>query len=219
VNSGKPTLKASAPPPTPISVLKDADDATLSRALCDESPTAQRVAWDRFSPMVRGIVRRSLGPEFDAEGVVQEVFLCLFQRVGTLREPGALRGFVMSITVLTVRTTLRTEIRRQRLRRWLGAQQETEPKSLRLVPEDLDSREALARFYEILDRINPRDRMAFVLRFVEGMGVSEVASALDVSVPTVRRCFTRAWERFTLLAGRDPFLADYVAAHRERDLS
>jgi RNA polymerase sigma-70 factor (ECF subfamily) len=169
--------------------------------------------------MVRGIVRRSLGPEFDADSVVQEVFLCLFQKVGTLREPAALRGFVMTITVLTVRTTLRTELRRRRLRRWLGVQQETEPKSLRLVPEDMDSRQALARFYEILNKINQRDRMAFVLRFVEGMGVAEVAIALDVSVPTVRRCFKRAWERFTLLASRDPFLADYVAALRERELS
>jgi len=209
---------APVPPLPSISVLSAVDDATLARALCDQEPNAQRVAWDRFSPMVRGIVRRSLGPEFDADGVVQEVFLCLFQKVSSLREPAALRGFVMSITVLTVRTTLRTEIRRRRLRRWLGVQQETEPKSLRLVPEDLDSRQALTRFYEILDKINARDRMAFVLRFVEGMGVAEVASALDVSVPTVRRCFTRAWERFTLLAGRDPFLADYVAlaANRER---
>jgi len=216
VSSPKPAVIAPVPPLASISVLSAADDGTLARALGDEEPNAQRVAWDRFSPMVRGIVRRSLGPEFDAEGVVQEVFLCLFQKVSTLREPNALRGFVMSITVLTVRTTLRTEIRRRRLRRWLGVQQETEPKSLRLVPEDMDSREALTRFYEILDKINARDRMAFVLRFVEGMGVAEVASALDVSVPTVRRCFTRAWERFTLLAGRDPFLADYVAAHRER---
>jgi RNA polymerase sigma-70 factor (ECF subfamily) len=164
--------------------------------------------------LVRGIVRRSLGPQFDAESVVQDVFMCLFQRVGTLREPNALRGFIVSIAVLTVRSTLRTEVRRQRLRRWLGAQQETEPKSLRLVPEDMDAREALARFYKILDRINPRDRVAFVLRFVEGMGVADVATAVGVSVPTARRCFTRAWERFTLLAGRDPFLAEYVATLR-----
>jgi RNA polymerase sigma factor (sigma-70 family) len=78
----------------------------------------------------------------------------------------------------------------------------------------MDAREALARFYKILDRIRPRDRVAFVLRFVEGMGVAEVATAVGVSVPTARRCFTRAWERFTLLAGRDPFLAEYVASLR-----
>jgi RNA polymerase sigma-70 factor, ECF subfamily len=205
---------AAAPPLASISDLTAADDATLAGALCDESPVAQRVAWERFSPLVRGIVRRSLGPQFDAESVVQDVFMCLFQRVGTLREPNALRGFIVSIAVLTVRSTLRTEVRRQRLRRWLGAQQETEPKSLRLVPEDMDAREALARFYKILDRINPRDRVAFVLRFVEGMGVADVATAVGVSVPTARRCFTRAWERFTLLAGRDPFLAEYVATLR-----
>ena len=212
MTSTKLVAQAPASPGPSIFDLSSVDDATLSRALAEGSKGAQRVAWERFSPAVRGVVRRSLGPEFDAEGVVQEVFLCLFQRIRTLREPAALRGFVMSITVLTVRTTLRTEVRRQRLRRWLGQQQETEPKSLRLVPEDLDAREALTRFYEILARINERDRMAFLLRFVEGMGVAEVASAVGVSVPTARRCFTRAWERFTLLAGRDPFLADYVVA-------
>ncbi len=199
-----------------ISVLSAVDDATLWRALCDGEPNAQRVAWDRFCPMVRGVVRRSLGPELDAESVVQDAFLTLFQKISTLREPAALRAFVMSITVLTARTALRTEMRRRRLRRWLGVQQELEHQALRLVPEDMDSRQALVRFYNILDKINPRDRMAFVLRFVEGMAVAEVASTLGVSVPTVRRCFTRAWERFTLLAGRDPFLADYVTAHRER---
>jgi RNA polymerase sigma-70 factor (ECF subfamily) len=199
-----------------ISVLAEADDATLSRALCDGSAQAQRVAWNRFSPMVRRLVRRSLGPEFDAEDVVQEVFLCLFQKIGTLREPAALRGFVMSIAVLTVRTTLRSEMRRRKLRRWFGVYREAEPPAIHLVPEDSDSREALKRFYRILDCINPRDRTAFMLRFVEGLSVADAAAALDVSVPTVRRCFTRAWERFTLLASRDPFLADYLAAHRER---
>jgi RNA polymerase sigma-70 factor (ECF subfamily) len=82
---------------------------------------------------------------------------------------------------------------------------------LRVVNADTGSRQALIHFYRALDRISARDRSAFVLRFIEGMEAAEVAEALGVSVPTARRCFTRAWERVTFFAQRDPFLVDYLS--------
>jgi hypothetical protein len=83
---------------------------------------------------------------------------------------------------------------------------------LRVVNADSRAQHALIHFYRTLDRINERDRTAFILRFIEGMEAAEVAAALDVSVPTARRCFTRAWERVTFFARRDPFLVDYLTA-------
>ena len=82
---------------------------------------------------------------------------------------------------------------------------------LRVVAADTASQHALIHFYQVLGRINERDRTAFVLRYIEGMEAAEVAAALDVSVPTARRCFTRAWERVTFFAQRDPFLVDYLS--------
>ena len=190
----------------PAADLTEVDNATLARALMDGDPDAPRLAWNRFAPMVRRIVQRSLGPEHDSEDVVQEAFLCLFNRVQTLREPAALKAFIISITVLTTRR----EIRRRKLRRWVGLAQAEEVPDLRVVNDDTDSREALVRFYRILDRIRARDRTAFVLRFIEGMEVADVAVAMGVSIPTVRRCFTSAWQRVSFFAKRDPFLADYL---------
>jgi RNA polymerase sigma-70 factor, ECF subfamily len=188
--------------------LIESDDVVLARALLAGAASAPRLAWNRFAPMVRRIVQRSLGPEYDSEDVVQEVFLCLFNRVHTLREPAALKGFIISITVLTTRR----EIRRRKLRRFVGLGEAAEVADLRLVQDEDQSREALKRFYRILDTIRTRDRTAFVLRFIEGMEVSDIATALGCSVPTVRRCFTRAWQRVSLLAKRDPFLADYLTS-------
>ena len=152
-------------------------------------------------------MRRSLGPQHDVEDIVQDVFLCLFQRVHTLRDPVALKAFVIAITVRTIRY----EIRRARVRRWVGLSRSPELLDLRVVNADTSARHALIHFYRALDRINQRDRTAFVLRFIEGMEAAEVAVALDVSVPTARRCFTRAWERVTFFAKRDPFLVDYLS--------
>ena len=187
--------------------LSEADDATLACALIEKNQAAPRVAWTRFAPLVRRILRRSLGPQHDVEDIVQDVFMCLFERVHTLRDPVALKAFVIAITVRTARY----EIRRARVRRWVGLSRTAELPDLRVVNADTSSQHALIHFYRALNRINERDRTAFVLRFIEGMEAAEVAAALDVSVPTARRCFTRAWERVTFFAQRDPFLVDYLS--------
>jgi RNA polymerase sigma-70 factor, ECF subfamily len=200
------TQDAVAPAPT-STALADADDATLACALIEKKPEAPRVAWTRFAPLVRRILRRSLGPQHEVEDIVQDVFLCLFERVHTLRDPVALKAFVIAITVRTARY----EIRRARVRRWVGLSRTPDLPDLRVVHADTTSQHALIHFYRALNRINERDRTAFILRFIEGMEASEVATALDVSVPTARRCFTRAWERVTFFAQRDPFLVDYLS--------
>jgi RNA polymerase sigma factor (sigma-70 family) len=126
--------------------------------------------------------------------------------VHTLRDPVAFKAFVIAITVRTARY----EIRRARVRRWVGLSRTAELPDLRVVNADTGSQHALIHFYRVLNRINERDRTAFVLRFVEGMDAAEVAAALDVSVPTARRCFSRARERIIFFAQRDPFLVDYL---------
>lgn len=157
--------------------------------------------------MVRRILARALGPARDVEDSLQEVFLCLFTKVPELRNPASLRAFVVSITI----RTLRHEIRRRKLRSWLRLDGPDAVPDLRSVSPDTDAREALARFYVLLDRINTRDRTVFVLHVLEGMDVESIASALQLSVPTIRRCYTRARDRIAILAGHDPMLVDYVS--------
>jgi RNA polymerase sigma-70 factor, ECF subfamily len=201
---------ASSEPRATPSELSHASDAELALALQARSPEAARAAWERYSPLVRRILSRALGPERDVEDSLQEVFLCLFNKAPELRNPAALRAFIVSIAI----RTLRHEIRRRKLRNWLRLDGHTAAEDLRAVNPDTDAREALTRFYALLDRINTRDRSVFVLHVIEGMDVEAIGSALQVSVPTVRRCFSRARERIALLAGRDPMLVDYVSKFR-----
>jgi len=184
------------------------EDADLARALIERNPEAPRAVWTRFSPLVRRIVRRSLGPEQDVEDLVQDVFASLFAKPDRLREPAALKAFIVSVTLHNISY----ELRRRRVRRWVGLSPTSELPDIRVVESNPESREALIRFYRILDGVRNRDRMAFVLRYVDGMEVADVAKAMDTSVPTARRCFTRAYKRVALLASRDPFLAEYLVA-------
>lgn len=191
---------------TPTS-LAESDDATLARAMIERHEVAARVALTRFSPMVRRILRRAMGRERDVEDVVQDIFLCLFDRVGTLRDPQALRAFVIAITLRVARY----HIRRHKTRRFVMLSRTPELDDARFRQAECASQHALSKFQDILEKLSERDRVAFILRFVEGLEAAEIAESLGVSVPTARRRFVRAWERVTLFAERDLFLKDYLA--------
>ena len=190
----------------PGATLEECDDADLARALIARDPLAPRALWRRFAPMVFRMLRRALGPGHDVEDLAQEVFLCVFEKVPTLREPKALKAFVISITVLTTRS----ELRRLWVRRWIRLSGKGDPVGKAVVHIDTDAREALARFYKVLDRINAQDRTLFVLRFMEGLGLVEVAAASGLSLATTKRKLARAWSKMILLVERDPILSEYL---------
>src|SRR5277367_3203183 len=92
------------------------DDATLARLVAAQDPRAAAALWDRYATLVRGILRRTFGPVAEVEDLVQDAFIGLFRTLPGLRDPEALRSFVVG-TALRV---ARSELRRRRVRRWLS---------------------------------------------------------------------------------------------------
>jgi RNA polymerase sigma-70 factor (ECF subfamily) len=188
----------------PDRALGDADDAAIVALLRGGDSRAPRAVWSRFAPMVHRMLKRAFGPGYEIDDLVQEVFLVLFDRVKTLREPKALRAFVISIAAHTIRR----ELRRKAAARWLHFGDAPAP---RARDADLDSREALGRLYDILGRLGSDDRTAFTLRHLEGLELAEVAQAMDVSLATTKRRLSHAWSRVVSHAQRDAALVDYLA--------
>ena len=77
------------------------------------------------------------------------------------------------------------------------------------VDVNAETKNAWLRLERLLDRLQPRERRTFLLHHVEGMNAAEIALALGVSVPTVRRSLAHARERIDTWAQRDAFLAEY----------
>jgi RNA polymerase sigma-70 factor (ECF subfamily) len=191
-------------------VGKDADpariDVELVSAFVREYPGAPAAIWDRYYPFVRQVLSRAMGPGEDPDDLVQEVFLRLYRKLPSLRDPSALRAFVLSIATRVVQS----ELRARWLRRWLRPFRDGEAPDLPADERDLEAREALARFYRLLDRLSAPHRTAFVLRHVEGLELTEVAAALGVSLATIKRWLPRISRRVLSQAEGDPLLAAYL---------
>lgn len=192
------------------------DDTALARGLIAGEAGTAEIAWRRFAPMVHGLLRRSLGPESDVEDATQEVFLRVFSRVSSLADLTALRSFIFSVAVRVARW----ELRRRRVRRMMHLTQSGRMPAQAANPLDSEARNAVRRFYAILDQIGSGERAAFVLRHFEGLDLIEAARVLDISLATLKRRLSRAEARINSLALQDPALASYlspVALERTRD--
>ena len=160
--------------------------------------------------MVYGIASRALGRDSEAEDVTQEVFYRLFARVGTLRNPQALRSFVVSFAIRIVKW----ELRRRRARRWIILSESEQLPEVAGIEGDPESREVLRRFYIVLDQLSARERLVFALRHLEAMTLEEIAVAMKISLSTVKRTLARASTHISEWIEGDGDLAHYFEGKR-----
>jgi RNA polymerase sigma-70 factor (ECF subfamily) len=184
---------------TPLSAAQPLEDAELARALIAGEARAAELAWDRYAPLVHGIVSRALGPDAEVEDVTQEIFYRLFSRIRLLRKPEALRSFVVSFAVRIVKW----ELRRRRARRWLTLSETGDIPDDQLLFMNVDNHYALRRLYGLLNLLSTRERLVLVLRHVEGMTLEEIAEAMEISLATVKRTLRHASTRLSELVDAD----------------
>lgn len=178
-------------------------DRELVDALLAHDPRASVLAWRKYAPRIFGIVERTLGQAADAEDVTQDIFLRVFARVHTLRDPDAFGSFVLSVALRVVKW----QLRHRRVRKILQLVEHVP--DLPVPGLDLDARRTLRRFYEVLDTLPADERLVFALRHVEGMTLGEIAAAGGVSLSTAKRRLQRASARLSKRAEADPALARY----------
>jgi RNA polymerase sigma-70 factor, ECF subfamily len=178
---------------------------SLTEGLKAKKPWAERTLVEEQTPHVERLLTRILGRESELDDLVQEVFVRALGKVEELRDENVkswLGAFAVNVA--------REAIRRRRRRSWLSF---FAPEDMPDVTEEsaaFELRDAVRALYRLLDSMNADDRVAFTLRVVEGMQLSEIATVCDVSLSTVKRRLQRAETWFVARAKRDPRLVDWV---------
>jgi RNA polymerase sigma-70 factor (ECF subfamily) len=150
---------------------------------------------------------RVVGLTPDVPDLLHEVFTRALERVHEIKQPELLKAWLGSLAIFTARAWLRNRRFRRTWLRFLPPEEVPDP----IAPApDLDVYDALRRVYRVLDRLPVDERIAFGLRFMEGMGLKETAELCGVSPATIKRRVGRAEVRFLAEAGRDPELRERI---------
>ena len=161
-------------------VPEDAEQETPSRKAESLSIGA---LFRTYAPMVGTLGMAMLGNRNDADDLIQDVFMRAWRGIETLRDPDAVKSWVMGIAVRTARTRLRS---RRLARIWFG----TEPANFDQIgshaapPED---RVMLARLFGVLEKVPANSRMAWTLRYLHKERLEDVAALCGCALSTAKR--------------------------------
>jgi RNA polymerase sigma-70 factor (ECF subfamily) len=183
-------------------------NTTLVNALKQRRPEAAAALFDRHAVHVRRVVARVLGPDPALPDLVQQSLLSALESIDRLEDPECLDAWLTSIAVYTTRAFIRRRSR-WRFLRYVAPEDVPEVPSSGVSPEVT---EALQATYRVLDQLDPDERIAFSLRFIDGMELTEVAAACGVSLATIKRRLSRAQERFVALARQNDTLRGWLEA-------
>ena len=175
-----------------------ADDVELVRAVLAGDAQARAAFFDQHAALVQRVLARLLGADAELEDLLHDVFVEAFAGLRGLRDPRAIRAWLVGIAAHTARRCIR---RRQR-GRWLVFPGETLPEPSAPIGEEAYSE--LRTIQWLLGQLSVDERLVLSLRWLEGMQVDEVAQACGLSHSTTKRRLAAAEKRFRALLRRYP---------------
>ena len=142
----------------------------------------------RYAPYVAAIAMRILGRESEVEDLVQDVFATAVRGLRRRRNHPEIKRWLATVTVRRSMHRLRVIA----LWSWIDLDEQPVWERIADPRASADERRLVAQVYRALDRLPIRDRVAWVLRHVEGESLQEVAELCGCSLATAKRRIARA---------------------------
>ncbi len=161
-------------------------DSELARRINRGDRWAEEALYRRYVGQVVSLARRLLRNSADAEDVAQETFITAFDIWSQLRDYERARSWLLQICVRLVHR----KFRRRRLLRLLGLDQSFDDLPLAALARDdatAEVRSELKLLDTVLQSLSDKCRIPWMLRYVEGLPLDEVADRCECSRATVKR--------------------------------
>jgi RNA polymerase sigma factor (sigma-70 family) len=139
--------------------------------------------FDRYAARIRRFIANSLGAANDeADDILQETFIALADALPFFRGDSSLFTFACAIAHRKVLSLIRTNARRARLMSAAPITEHAGPHDVAADPE----------FNRALAALRPEYREVLILKYVEEIGVSEIARILRLGEHAVESRLARA---------------------------
>ena len=180
-----------------------ASDTRLTE-LVEQASKGNRLAFDRLIDRFQGDIYRMIyyrvRARMDAEDLTQDVFIRAYRSIFRLREPDRFRSWLFTIAVNRVNDYLRNK----RVRSIFKSSDERtdfypEASNPQEQPEALEQvlkEDFWRQIEQIAKKLSKMEREVFMLRFLDGLSIYEIAQVLKKSESTVKTHLYRALTKF-----------------------
>jgi RNA polymerase sigma-70 factor (ECF subfamily) len=167
----------------------DAEDAELLRAVARGDESAFARVYDHYSPILLGLLLRILRSRAEAEDVLQEVFLQVWQQARSF-DPARGRPFTWLVTLARSRAIDRLRAVDSRERAALRSAEEgavpAQQPAAGWADEEAIRAERAEAVRDALGELPEEQRQVLVLAYLEGMSQSEIAASKNQPLGTVK---------------------------------
>ncbi len=182
------------------------EDLDLAQRCVRGDGSAQRELYEREKRRVHATLYRIFGSNRQIDDVIQEAFLQVFRSLRGFRGESSLSTW---IDRCAVRAAFAYLSKTKRARAELELVHDV-PSSDPSAERRALAREATRRLYRVLDELEPKQRLAFVLQELEGNTVAAVAEMMDATVVATKARVFRARQRIDAAARKDPVLRGFL---------
>ncbi len=161
------------------------DEKELIKGCMRKDTQCQRMLYEKYAPKMMGVSLRYCNSKMEAEDVLQDAFIKIFEKIKTFQSKGSFEGWIRKIVVFTALKSNDKRITK------------FEPGNLDNVAEQSLDPKALSNMHtqnilEVLQELPDGYRTVFNLYAIEGYSHKEIGEMLDISDVTSRTQFSRA---------------------------
>ena len=146
---------------------------------------SQEELYRRFASAMYGLCLQYSNNEEDAQDILQDGFIKVFEKLGQVKNPAALPGWIRRVMINTALEKYRSQVLLQRVDEHM---EEADKASGDVTMEDLTCEELVG----LIQTLTPRYRMVFNLYAIEGYSHQEISETLGISVGTSKSNLSRA---------------------------
>ncbi|MEI6765275.1 MAG: sigma-70 family RNA polymerase sigma factor [Bacteroidota bacterium] len=145
---------------------------------------AQEQLYRRFAPLMYGICLRYVRNRAEADDIMQEAFIKVFDNLENFRDDGSFEGWIKRIIVNTALNHYKSSLK-------------FDYKDERFMPDESVENEAVGQIstrelMAVINNLQDNYRLVFNLSVIEGFGHAEIAQLLGMSEASSRITLLRA---------------------------
>jgi len=164
-------------------------DIALMEAIKESNADALEALYDRYSSVLKAIVMRVLHNESEADDLLQEVFVEIWNQAHHFSaEKGKPLGWMVTLTRRRAIDRLRKKQSYQRVEDRLRLETEQQPDAWihDSIDLDLELGDTRRMLLEIISHLPPAQQQAIHLAFYKGMSQREIAAHTGIPLGTIK---------------------------------